>query len=46
MLERSFDKRAVQVLKAAAGRDLIVGGPNLAAQALAAGLVDELRLFV
>ena len=46
MLERSFDKGAVQVLKAAAGRDLIVGGPNLAAQALAAGLVDELRLFV
>ena len=46
MLERSFDKRAVQALKAAAGRDLIVGGPNLAAQALAAGLVDEVRLFV
>ena len=46
VLERSFDKSAVQGLKAAAGRDLIVGGPNLAAQALAAGLVDELRLFV
>ena len=27
-------------------RDLLVGGPNLAAQALAAGLVDELPLFV
>jgi dihydrofolate reductase len=36
----------VHDLKAAATRDLIVGGPNLAAQALAAGLVDELRLFV
>jgi dihydrofolate reductase len=36
----------VQDLKAAASRDLIVGGPHLAAQALAAGLVDELRLFV
>ena len=46
VLERSFDKGAVRVLKDAAGRDLIVGGPNLAAQALAAGLVDELRLFV
>jgi dihydrofolate reductase len=46
LLERRFDRRAVQDLKAAAGRDLIVGGPNLAAQALAAGLVDELRLFV
>jgi dihydrofolate reductase len=46
VLERSFDKRAVQVLKAGGGRDLIVGGPNLEAQALAAGLVDELRLIV
>ena len=45
-LERQFEPRAVQDLKAAASRDLIVGGPNLAAQALAAGLVDELRLFV
>jgi dihydrofolate reductase len=46
LLERRFDKAGVQDLKAAADRDLIVGGPNLAAQALAAGLVDELRLFV
>jgi dihydrofolate reductase len=45
-LEAHFEPRAVQDLKAAASRDLIVGGPNLAAQALAAGLVDELRLFV
>jgi dihydrofolate reductase len=45
-LERHFEPRAVQDLKVAASRDLIVGGPNLAAQALAAGLVDELRLFV
>jgi dihydrofolate reductase len=45
-LERHFEPRAVQDLKSAASRDLIVGGPNLAAQALAAGLVDELRLFV
>ena len=46
LLERHFDKREVLALKAAASRDLIVGGPHLAAQALAAGLVDELRLFV
>ncbi len=46
VLERRFDTREVQAMKAAAGQDLIVGGPNLAAQALAAGLVDELRLFV
>lgn len=45
-LERHFDPRAVLDLKAAAGRDLLVGGPNLAAQALVAGLVDELALFV
>jgi dihydrofolate reductase len=45
-LERHFDPRAVHDLKAAARRDLIVGGPNLAAQALVAGLVDELQLFV
>jgi dihydrofolate reductase len=45
-LERHFDPRAVHDQKAAADRDLLVGGPNLAAQALAAGLVDELQLFV
>jgi dihydrofolate reductase len=45
-LERHFDPSAVQGLKAAASRDLLVGGPNLAAQGLAAGLVDEVQLFV
>lgn len=45
-LERRFDPDAVRDLKAAADRDLLVGGPNLAAQALAAGLIDELALFV
>jgi dihydrofolate reductase len=45
-LERRFDPRAVHGLKAAASRDLLVGGPNLAGQALVAGLVDELALFV
>ena len=30
----------------AARRDLIVGGPNLAAQAFKAGLVDECHLFI
>jgi riboflavin biosynthesis pyrimidine reductase len=33
-------------MKALARRDLIVGGPELAAQAFKAGLVDELHLFV
>ena len=45
-LERHFDPGAVHDLKAAASSDLIVGGPNLAAQALAAGLVDECQLYV
>jgi dihydrofolate reductase len=45
-LERHFDPNVVLDLKAAASRDLLVGGPNLAAQALVAGVVDELALFV
>jgi dihydrofolate reductase len=45
-LERRFDPEAVHDLKAAAGSDLLVGGPTLAAQAFKAGLVDECRLFV
>ncbi len=45
-IERGFDPEAVRRMKAAAGRDLTVGGPDLAAQALRAGLVDECRLFV
>ncbi|MFE6420260.1 dihydrofolate reductase family protein [Streptomyces rochei] len=45
-LERRFDPGAVHDLKATAGGHLLVGGPNLAAQALAAGLVDEIALFV
>ena len=45
-LERSFDPRAVEELKRTATRDLSVGGPDLAAQAIRAGLVDEWHLFV
>lgn len=45
-LERSFDPGAVRDLKAAADRDLTVGGPELAGQALRAGLVDEVHLVV
>jgi riboflavin biosynthesis pyrimidine reductase len=33
-------------MKALAGRDITVGGPDLAAQAIKAGLVDEYHLFV
>ncbi|GAB3806545.1 dihydrofolate reductase family protein [Micromonospora zhanjiangensis] len=45
-LERRFDPTAVRELKATAGSDLTVGGADLAAQAFAAGLVDECQLFV
>ncbi len=45
-IERDFEPEAVRQLKAQARRDLTVGGPGLAAEALAAGLVDELHLFV
>src|SRR5438128_10134587 len=45
-IERDFDPEAVRQLKASAGRDITVGGPDLAAQAVRAGLVDELQFFV
>ena len=45
-IEREFDREAVRRLTASAERDLSVGGPDLAAQAIKAGLVDELHLFV
>jgi dihydrofolate reductase len=45
-IERDFDPDQVRKLKEAASRDLTVGGPHLAAQAIAAGLVDEYQLFV
>jgi dihydrofolate reductase len=45
-IERDFDPDAVRQLKAAADRDLAVGGPELAAQAFEAGLVDECHLFL
>ena len=43
---RDFDPDQVRKLKETAGRDLTVGGPHLAAQAIAAGLVDEYQLFL
>ena len=45
-IERAFDPEVVRQMKATAGRDLTVGGPDLAAQAIRAGLVDECHLFV
>ena len=45
-LERDFQPGAVRQLKAAASTDLLIGGPHLAAQAFAAGLVDQCNLFL
>jgi dihydrofolate reductase len=45
-IERTFDPDAVRQLKANAERDLSINGPNLAAHALRAGVVDEVQLFV
>ncbi len=45
-IERDFDPKALRKRKAVAGRDLIVGGPELAARAFEAGLVEEFHLFV
>ena len=45
-IERGFNPEAVRQMKAATGRDLVVGGPDLAAQAIKAGTVDEYHLFI
>ena len=45
-IERSFDPDAVRTMKSVADRDLGIGGPTLAAQAIRAGLVDEIHLFL
>jgi dihydrofolate reductase len=43
-IERDFDPDAVRAMKAE--QDLAIGGPELAGQAMRAGLVDELHLFL
>ena len=45
-IERAFDPVAIRALKDSAGADISVGGPELAGQALRAGLVDECHLFL
>jgi dihydrofolate reductase len=45
-VEREFDPEAVRRLKGTSDRDLSIGGPELAAEALRAGLVDEIQLFL
>jgi dihydrofolate reductase len=45
-IEREFDPEAVGQLKTQASGDITAGGPELAARAIKAGLVDEYQLFV
>jgi dihydrofolate reductase len=45
-IERAFDPEVVNRAKETAERDISVGGPNLAAHAIRAGLVDEYHLFI
>jgi dihydrofolate reductase len=43
---REFDPSAIRDMKSTRERDITVGGPNLAARAIRAGLVDEYQLFL
>ncbi len=45
-IERNFDPGMVRQLKSVTEHDMTVGGADLAGQAIRAGLVDELQLFV
>jgi dihydrofolate reductase len=45
-IEREFDAEAVRRLKAEATQDIMIGGPDLAAHAFRAGLVDECQLLL
>jgi len=45
-IEHDFDPEAIRRMKAEADRDISIGGPILAAEAISARLVDELHLFL
>lgn len=45
-IEREFDPDAVRQLKAGAGHDITIDGPQIAAHAIRAGLVDEFQMIV
>ena len=43
-IEREFDPAAIRQMKEDATADIVIGGPELTAHALRAGLVDEIQL--
>ena len=45
-IERNFNPEAIQQLKKTAQHDILIGGPELAAHAFRAGLIDECHLFL
>src|SRR5512144_1687114 len=45
-LERDFDPAAIRQLKESLEHDILIGGPELAAHAFRAGLIDECDLFI
>ncbi len=45
-VEREFDRDAIRARKREAATDISIGGSELAGQALAAGVVDELHLLL
>jgi dihydrofolate reductase len=45
-IERNFDPEAIRRLKEALEQDILIGGPELAAHAFRAGLIDECHLFL
>jgi dihydrofolate reductase len=45
-IENEFDPQVVRRMKLTSGHDISVGGPDLASQLMAAGLLDEIHLFI
>ena len=45
-LERTLDPESIRQLKEAVEQDILIGGPELAAHAFRAGLIDECQLFL
>lgn len=45
-LVKAFDPEAIRQLKTTSEHDILIGGPELAAHAFRAGLIDECQLFI
>ncbi|MBM3124766.1 MAG: deaminase [Chloroflexi bacterium] len=45
-IERNFDPDVIRQLKEAVEHDILIGGPELAAHAFRAGLIDECHLYI